>query len=326
VIVSTPAIAGWQVEWIENFDGSRVNKNNWTSQTQANYNGEIQCYTDDDTSAERNYEVSNGTLKIIARKKANNCAGLNGLFKSWTSGRLNSKDKREFLYGRIEARIRFDNTLGGSWPAFWMLGNRIQEQPIKGDNDNVNWPNPGAEEIDVWEWYANNSNSYITAFHNVNPAVCGVRQDYNYPGGGNDVKNWHNYAIEWTQNTVTFSVDGHVFATNNIANCPQYKEPMFVLLNVAIGGTLGGTVNPSLNKATMEVDYVAHCSATNTNDATACTDTTPLSSTTNTGTTTTSTGDASTSNTSSGGGGKFGFPFLLLMLLLKSWKMLFKRN
>lgn len=265
--------AGWEVAWIDTFDGDGVNWNNWTAQTQANYNNEIQCYTDDDSSANRNYEVSDGTLKIIARKQNINCPGQNGAFRTWTSGRLNSKDKAEFLYGRIEARLRFLELKGGTWPAFWMLENRISEQPIKGDNDNVNWPNSGAGEIDVWEWYANQGDRYITNFFNV--GNCGAEQRIPYPGGSPDVTDFQTYGIEWTKDNIKFFMNDQVVAEHDLSNCPQYEESMFVLLNVAIGGTLGGSQDPTLEEATMEVDYVAHCVASEANDWQQCNESTP---------------------------------------------------
>ena len=166
------SLAGWESQWIDRFDGTGVDWSNWTAQVQANFNNEVQCYTDDDTSANKNYDVSNGTLKIIARRQTipMPCLGLGGALRTWTSGRLNSKDKQEILYGRIESRIRFLNLEGGTWPAFWMLENRIFEHPIANDNDFISWPNPGAGEIDVWEWFANNPVSYITNFFNTNTA------------------------------------------------------------------------------------------------------------------------------------------------------------
>ena len=97
--LTSQAAAGWQLEWIDNFDGTRVDQNNWTPQDQANYNNEVQCYTDDDILANKNYDVSNGALKIIARKGAHTCEGLNNQQRPWTSGRLNSKDKKEFYMG-----------------------------------------------------------------------------------------------------------------------------------------------------------------------------------------------------------------------------------
>lgn len=275
-LLSSPANAGWERTWIEKFDGTGVNFDNWTAQTQANYNNEIQCYTDDETSANRNYEVSNGTLKITAREQNIACPGLNGLNKSWTSGRLNSKDKAEFLYGRIETRLKFNELRNGTWPAFWMLEGRISEQPYKGDNDVVNWPNIGAGEIDVWEWHGNSGDSYITAFHNVNRDQCGGIVRYNYPGGAPDVLSFNTYAIEWSADEIKMYANDNLVVEYDMTNCAQYEEPMFVLLNVAIGGTLGGAVDPTLTNATMEVDYVARCAASDANQLLGCNESTPV--------------------------------------------------
>ncbi|WP_318837981.1 glycoside hydrolase family 16 protein [Neiella holothuriorum] len=269
-----PAQAGWEVQWIDAFEGEGVNWDNWTAQIQANYNNEIQCYTDNESSLQKNYDVSDGTLKIIARRQDIACPGLGNQQREWTSGRLNSKDKREFLYGRIETRLRFLNLEGGTWPAFWMLENRIAEHPIRGDNDTVNWPNAGAGEIDVWEWFSNDGGSYITNFFNVNG--CGSEFRPTYAGGAADVQDFHTYAIEWSADQVSFFMDGNVVKSHDISACPQYKEPMFLLLNVAIGGNLGGAVDASLMQATMEVDYVAHCTTAD-NSATGCNQTTPIS-------------------------------------------------
>lgn len=276
LVIASPASAGWEVQWIDRFDGDGVNWNNWTAQTQANYNNEVQCYTDDDSSPERNYEVSNGTLKIIARRGGIDCPGLGGQSKSWTSGRINSKDKAEFLYGRVEARIRFHNLQGGTWPAFWMLENRIDEQPIAGDGDNVGWPNPGASEIDVWEWFSNEPESYIINFFNTGGFGCGFEKRHEYPGGPSDVLDWHVYAMEWTADGATFFMDGEEVASYNLQACDVYEEPMFILLNVAMGGNLGGTIEPGFSTATMEVDYVAHCQESETSTATGCNEDTPV--------------------------------------------------
>jgi beta-glucanase (GH16 family) len=274
-----PLHAGWETQWIERFDGAGINLNNWTPQIQANYNNEVQCYTDDDSTANKNYDISNGTLKIISRRQAIACPGLGGAPKSWTSGRINSKDKQEFLYGRIESRIRFLNDEGGTWPAFWMLENRIAEDPKANDNDFVNWPNPGAGEIDVWEWFSNSPNTYITNFFNAS-SNCGSLFLYDYPNGGADVKQWHDYAIEWDANAIKFYIDDIMVKSHNISSCSQYKEPMFILLNVAMGGILGGNINPALNLATMEIDYVAHCNLSNANSASRCNEATPTANVT----------------------------------------------
>lgn len=268
--ISTTSTAGWEVKYIDDFSGTGVNWDNWNAQIDANFNNEVQCYTNDDSSLNRNFNVSNGTLKIIARKQQVNCIGLNNQSRSWTSGRINSKDKQEFLYGRIEARIRFHNLEGGTWPAFWMLENRISESPKRNDNDFSNWPNPGAGEIDVWEWFANNPGNYITNFFNTGGPNCGSEVRFDYPNGVNDVLTWHDYAIEWNEDNISFYMDDTLITSHNISACQQYKEPMFVLLNVAIGGNLGGAIDPDLSTATMEIDYLAHCTLTDQNDANRC--------------------------------------------------------
>jgi beta-glucanase (GH16 family) len=268
--------AGWEVSWIDKFDGTAIDMDNWTPQIDANFNDEKQCYTDDETSPQRNFEMSDGTLKIIARKQTLNCPGLGGQIRDWTSGRLNSKDKGEFLYGRIEARIRFSNLEGGTWPAFWMLENRIGQSPIKGDNDTINWPNPGAGEIDVWEWFSNDGDSYITNFFNA--GNCGSLGIVPYPGKAPDVKSFHTYAMEWTADNIKFFFNDDVVSQTDISNCAQYKEPMFILLNVAMGGLLGGDIDPQLTEATMEIDYVAHCTPSNLNESTQCNESTPTQS------------------------------------------------
>ena len=274
-LLTTTANAGWEVNYIDTFSGDSVNWQNWTAQIDANFNNEVQCYTDDDSSVNKNFDVSDGTLKIIARKQQVSCAGLNNQPRTWTSGRINGKDKREFLYGRIESRIRFHNLEGGTWPAFWMLENRIAESPRKNDDDFSNWPNAGAGEIDVWEWFANSPSTYITNFFNAGGGSCGNEVRFTYPNGANDVLSWHDYAIEWDEDNISFYMDDTLVTSHNVSNCPQYKEPMFVLLNVAMGGNLGGTIDSNLNKVTMEVDYLAHCTSTNQNNANRCNESTP---------------------------------------------------
>jgi len=277
LLAACVASAGWEVQWIDRFDGDGVDWGNWTAQTTANFNNEVQCYTDDDSSPVRNYDVSDGTLKIIARRMGIECPGQGGAFRNWTSGRLNSKDKREFLFGRVEARIRFHNLEGGPWPAFWMLEGRINEQPIAGDGDNVGWPNPGASEIDVWEWFANEPERYIINFFNSGGFACGFETRHPYPNGAADVLDWHTYAMEWTADSIRFLFDGQEVAAFDMRACNVYEEPMFVLLNVAMGGNLGGAIDPALDQAVLEIDYLAHCQQSEQSTAEGCNESTPES-------------------------------------------------
>ena len=84
-LIMSPTMAGWEVNYIDTFSGNGINWQNWTAQTDANFNNEVQCYTDDDSSVNKNFDVSNGTLKIIARKQQVSCTGLNNQTRSWTT-------------------------------------------------------------------------------------------------------------------------------------------------------------------------------------------------------------------------------------------------
>ena len=120
--------------------------------------------------------------------------------------------------------------------------------------------------------------------------------------------------MEWDQNAIKFFMDDILVATQNVSNCAQYKEPMFVLLNVAMGGTLGGTIATGFSSATMEVDYVAHCSSTSENSEISCNPSTPTASTAASSVT------AGTFSTDGGGGNMGAFLTLLLggLLVMRS--------
>ncbi|MES2798342.1 MAG: glycoside hydrolase family 16 protein, partial [Bacteroidota bacterium] len=102
--------------WQDEFDGNALNATNWNISTGngcpslCGYgNNELQSYE------AANLTVSNGTLKILAKQE--NIGGAN-----YSSGKITSKDKAKFTYGRYEARIKLPKG-DGLWPAFWMLSN-----------------------------------------------------------------------------------------------------------------------------------------------------------------------------------------------------------
>lgn len=108
------AADGWDLVWSDEFDGTSLNTNTWNYEIgNGNWgwgNGELEYYTD----RKENVEVSNGTLKIKALKEEYG-------EQSYTSGRITTKGKQEFTYGKIEAKIKLPS-FSGAWPAFWTLG------------------------------------------------------------------------------------------------------------------------------------------------------------------------------------------------------------
>lgn len=220
--------------WSDEFDTDGApNSANWTYDLGTGTNGwgnnEAQVYTNDPS----NVIVENGVLKITAIAE-------NG---GYTSARIKSQDLFEFTYGRVEISAKLPDG-GGTWPALWMLGANFED---------VGWPNCG--EIDIMEHVGNNINDVSSALH--------------FPGnsGGNAVVDrttvsdattaFHVYSVEWSSNQLVLSVDGNPHLTYSYGtNVPFYENDFFLILNVAMGGTLGGTIDPAFTQSSMEIDYV----------------------------------------------------------------------
>lgn len=198
------------------------NNNGWGNQ-------EAQYYT------ENNAVVEDGNLIITARAE-----DTNGF--DYSSSRITTKDNFEFTYGRVEARAKLPEG-AGTWAAIWMLGSNHEE---------VGWPETG--EIDIMEHVGNDQNTIHGTLHY--PGRSGGNAD----GGSKVIANasteFHIYAVEWSPERILFLVDGEVYHT--YANNPDspYNKDFFLILNVAMGGTFGGEIDPNFEESSMEVDYI----------------------------------------------------------------------
>lgn len=140
------------------------------------------------------------------------------------SGRIDSREKFDFTYGRAEARIRMPDA-EGVWPAFWLLGNG-------------KWPDTG--EIDIME-YVGEKDWIGVALHG--PGYSGETPLVNkffFPEGV-DVTQWHTYAVEWTEDALLFEVDGHLtyrVTRPMVENYGKWRfdNPKHIILNFALGG------------------------------------------------------------------------------------------
>jgi len=250
-----PSGPKWNVDFIDNFDGTSLNTSNWNVIVgmDGHFNNEAQWYVNEQ-GVENNYWVSDGSLKIKVQREDRNF----GWVKNYTSARLSTKDKREFSNGAWEARLVFwaGNGADGVWPAFWLLGANINEAPNPGPTC---WPQWGAREIDVFEFTQNdsflpNQNSIITNFIQGTTCQQGV-------GNRLDIAvnpyAWHTYRVEFYGGEAKIFIDGQW--RRSVSDDPYQDQPMFALLNVAIGGNLGGPLAwPAGAYAGMSVDYVKH--------------------------------------------------------------------
>ena len=214
-----------------------------------------QCPKTFSTSTAPVYIDGNGHLVIQPR----NVDG------TWISARLNTDGGQTFQYGILEARIELpDLAKQGIWPAFWSLGNNI--------NSGVPWPTAG--EVDILEdWSpqvfngAGDTGENSTIHTNLTGGD-GLSDRYLFPSGEAVNTAFHIYGIIWSPDQIQFFVDdpSKPFFTTTPASLPPgdqwaFNQPIFLLLNEAIGGTLGGSITGLTNPGPMTVDYVRWYSA-----------------------------------------------------------------
>jgi hypothetical protein len=191
-------------------------------------NDEKQTYT----NAADNIIVSGGSLKITAKKVGT----------GYTSSRLNSQDKYEFKYGKIEVRAKLPSG-GGTWPAIWMLG---------ADIDTNAWPACG--EIDIMEYKGNEPYSVYGTFHY--PGRSGGNADGNKVPISNAATEFHVYKAIWSPTSIQILVDDTVVHSIVNNNTIPFNKDFFLLFNVAMGGSFGGVIDPAFTQSSLEIDYV----------------------------------------------------------------------
>ncbi len=224
------------VVFFDDFSGPELDRTKWNViVTGRTVNNEQQAYVDSPETirivpGEAAEGAANGALAITARWRPG-FETPEGNHFDFTSGRLDTRDKVQFTYGTASARLKL--TAGaGLWPAFWALGAG-------------RWPATG--EIDIMENVGDPSWTNV-ALHG--PGYSGdtplVRRSAFLPS--DDVTKWHEYAVHWTPDTLTFSVDGQVFYTVTKAMVEKYgawayDNPKFLILNLALGGQYPQAVN-----------------------------------------------------------------------------------
>jgi beta-glucanase (GH16 family) len=205
-------------------------------------NNELENYTDKIGNA----KVENGNLVITAIREPSGK-------QQYSSARLVSKGKGDFLYGKFEIRAKLPKGRG-TWPAIWMLASGSEY-------GNKGWPDNG--ELDIMEHVGFDQdrlhgNIHTKAFNHAiktnkgnNIVIKGLSEDF------------HVYTCEWTPETVTILVDGNAYFTFKREAAYQWPEwpfdkPFHLILNIAVGGNWGGQkgVDDSIFPQKMEVDYV----------------------------------------------------------------------
>ena len=232
-----PAAEKWHHQYIPIFGGG------WANNEKQHYTARID-----------NSYVSEGTLKITAKRENYT---YEGSLKNFTSARLNSKFS--LLYGRIDVRAKLPASKG-TWPAIWTLGTNSGERGnYFGTVDgNVGWPECG--EIDIMEQEGENKQILYGTFHwaggGGQPASYGLTKDISSLNISEVTSEFHLYSLIWNSASIQVLVDNILLAElANSAEVP-FDNPHYLLLNIAMGGTLGGSIPGDFVQDSMEIDYV----------------------------------------------------------------------
>ncbi|MDQ7817214.1 MAG: glycoside hydrolase family 16 protein [Melioribacteraceae bacterium] len=238
-------IPGWTLIWSDEFNkdglpdankwGYDVGDHGWGNQ-------ELQYYS---AYRSENARVEKGKLLIEARRDF-----YNG--KEYTSARLVTKGKGDWIYGRLEIRAKLPAGRG-TWPAIWML-------PSVWSLGNKGWPDNG--EIDIMEHVGYNQNVVHASIHCNKYVHTNGTQKTATINISDATSNFHNYIVEWDENQIKAYVDDKLYFTfvnegKGWEYWPFYKS-FHLILNIAVGGTWGGAkgVDISTFPQRMEVEYI----------------------------------------------------------------------
>jgi beta-glucanase (GH16 family) len=236
--------------WSDEFDTDGLpDPGKWDYDTERNalgwYNNELQYYA---RGRPENSRVEGGRLIITARREELRTAPDYG-GQRYTSARLVTRGKASWTYGSIEVRAKLPCGQG-TWPAIWMLGTGGR------------WPEDG--EIDIMEQTGQDKSRVLGTIHtrayNYFNGTLGVGQ-----GASTSLPDactaFHNYQLTWTPESIRIGVDGvpyFEYRNPNVGDTTRwpFDNPQYLILNLAIGGSLGGTVDPAFTEQRLEVEYV----------------------------------------------------------------------
>ncbi len=243
---------GYTLVWSDEFDTEGVpNPENWSFETGFVRNEEAQWYQADNAHTQAGFLIIEGRRERV--ENPNYEAGssswkTNRQYAEYTSSSLHSRGQQSWQYGRFELRARIVAS-AGLWPAWWTLG-------VNGE-----WPANG--EIDILEYYGGNLHANVACgtetrwtarWDSVTRAVSSLGADW-------DAK-FHLYAMDWDDTNIVLSVDGEVLNTTviddmrNPDGSSPFRQPHYMLINLALGGSAGGELSGTAFPNRYEVDWV----------------------------------------------------------------------
>lgn len=243
--------AGYHLLWNDEFNGTELDRSIWNVETHEPgwVNNELQAYVDSD----ENIKVEDGKLVISSKKSVDPDGNI-----SYTSGRVNTQNKKDFKYGRVVFRAKVP-TGKGYLPAAWMMPTN---ESLYGQ-----WPRCG--EIDVMEVLGSNTYTTYGTIHYGNPH-SESQGTYTLANGKTFADSYHIFTCDWEPGKITWYVDGvkmheesdwySTTAGKGTVTYPApFDQPFYVILNLAVGGNWPGNPDADadyINSESLYVDYV----------------------------------------------------------------------
>jgi len=252
---SGPSADRYKLVWADEFDkDGSPDPCNWTCERGFVRNEELQWYQPENARCENGLLIIEGKRerKSNPRYRANAQSWReNRPYAEYTSASLTTRSLHKWMYGRLEMRGRID-TRPGLWPAFWTLG-------VEGQ-----WP--GCGEVDIMEYYrgmllANVAWAGEKRWTAVWDDVKIPLSEFKDPDWS---KKFHVWRMDWDADSIKLYVDDVLLNTVDLSktfNKDQegknpLRQPHYIILNLAIGGTSGGDPANTQFPARFEIDYV----------------------------------------------------------------------
>ena len=235
----------YQLVWNEDFTDASLDRQVWNVEVNADGGGnnELQYYCEDGVSL--GVEPTTGKKCLILTATKAQAGG-----RDCTSGRVNTKGKMYYTFGKIEARIKFPNTANGLWPAFWQMGNNFDQVgwPKCGETDIIELGHQSAFSKGTQDRYFNGAMHVGRRWDQVWSQANSVTWDYSVED------TFHIMTMIWTPTSIDMYMDKEAhpeldayfhadLEPNEDADYNRqlvFGKPNFVIANLAVGGNFPG--------------------------------------------------------------------------------------
>ncbi|WP_240676249.1 glycoside hydrolase family 16 protein [Botryobacter ruber] len=252
-----PRVAGYELVWNDEFEvAGKPDSTSWSYEEGFVRNNELQYYQADNASVKNGLLVIEGRREKVKNEKyepGSKDWRKNQEYASYSATSIHTRGKKEFQYGIFEVCAKLD-TARGMWPAIWTLG--------------ITKPWPANGEIDLMEYYRIDGKPHILANaawkhpqggaawdSEKIPFATFLQKDPDWPD------KFHVWKMDWTEDYIRLYLDGELLNEIDINTSANpdgfhpFRQPHYLLLNLALGSNGGDPVNTPFPK-TYEVDYV----------------------------------------------------------------------